>query len=246
MGEDIIPKLEEAINKNHAIVIGCKCEIWYSGRVESYLPEGDRLIIIKEDNTLLVHQPTGNNPINYMKPQSKHSVHFDKGTVFINSRNLSLKEYLDIKISKVYFTNNHKFEDGQSIQIQGTEQDMANMLFMNPELVEQGFKPVSREEHTKFGFIDVFGYDKNNTITVVECKRYTADLSAVSQLRRYVEKIKDAKGIPEVRGILASPRISPNALEMLKRWGFAWIMVKPPKYLEKFDAAQKNLFSFTS
>ena len=67
---DMDKQIEEAINKNHSVVIGCTCEIWYSGRAESFLPAGDRIIIIKEDNTLIVHQPTGNNPINYMKPQA--------------------------------------------------------------------------------------------------------------------------------------------------------------------------------
>jgi len=244
MGENIQQQIEEAVNKNHSIVLGCRCEIWYSGRAESYLPEGDRLIIIKEDNTLIVHQPTGNNPINYMKPQTKHSIHFNNGTLFINSSNLSLKEFLDIKVSKIHFISTHKLEDGQSIQIQGTEQDMANMLFMNPEMVEKGFKPVSREEHTKFGFIDLFGYDKDNKLTVVECKRYTSDLAAVSQLRRYVEKIKDAKGIREVRGILVSQRISPNAQNMLEHWGFSWVQIKPPKYQEKFDKSQQSLLNF--
>ena len=245
MGDDYQTQIEEALRKNHSIILGGMCEIWYSGRAESYLPAGDRLIIIKEDNTLLVHQPTGNNPINYMKPNSKHTVHFDKGVLFINSRNLGQKEFLDIKISQVHFIHNHKLEDGQSIQIQGTEQDMANMLFMNPEMLEQGFKPYSREEHTAFGFIDLFGNDKEGNVTVVECKRHTADLAAVSQLRRYVEKIKDAKGIRDVRGIIASPRISPNAQNMLEQWGFSWVQIKPPKYLEKFDASQKSLMSFT-
>jgi len=245
MGDDYQTQIEEALRKNRSIILGGMCEIWYSGRAESYLPGGDRLIIIKEDNTLLVHQPTGNNPINYMKPNSKHTVHFDKGVLFLNSRNLGQKEFLDIKISQVHFLHSHKLEDGQSIQIQGTEQDMANMLFMNPEMLEQGFKPYSREEHTTFGFIDLFGNDKEGNVTVVECKRYTADLAAVSQLRRYVEKIKDAKGIRDVRGIIASPRISPNAQNMLEQWGFSWVQVKPPKYLEKFDASQKSLVSFT-
>jgi len=235
-------EIEEALKKNHSLVLGCKCEVWYSGRAESYLPEGDRIIIIKEDKSLIIHQPTGNNPINYMKPESKHKVNQEETTVFINSSNL--KEYLDIKISKVHFLNSHKLEDGQSIQIQGTEQDMSDMLHTNPEMLEPGFKPFSREEHTKFGFIDLFGTDKEGIVTVIECKRFNADLAAVSQLRRYVEKIKDSKGIEQVRGMIASPKISANAKQMLEHWGFSWKQIKPPKYQDKFDSAQKSLFSF--
>jgi len=45
--------------------------------------------------------------------------------------------------------------------------------------------------------------DTKGNLVVVECKRYGADYNAVSQLQRYVEKIKQSKGISKVRGILA-------------------------------------------
>ena len=118
------------------------------------------------------------------------------------------------------------------------------MLYNNPEMIEEGFRPLSMEEHTKYGFIDVFGYDKENVLTVIECKRYSGDLKAVSQLRRYVEKIKSAKGIENVRGVLACPKMSDNALKMLTDFGFEFKSVKPPKYLEKFDKKQRSLGHF--
>ncbi|MBI4141199.1 DUF91 domain-containing protein, partial [Candidatus Woesearchaeota archaeon] len=125
-----------------------------------------------------------------------------------------------------------------------TEEDMSKMLYSNPELIELGFKPVSQEEQTKYGFIDVFGTDKDGVLTVVECKRYCADLSAVTQLRRYVEKIKESKGIDTVRGIIAAPKITDNAKNMLEDWGFKFISVNPPKYLEEFDKKQSKLDFF--
>jgi len=128
--------------------------------------------------------------------------------------------------------------------ISGTEEDMSRMLYENPELVEKGFKPVSQEEQTAYGFIDVFGYDANGTLVVVECKRYCADLSAVTQLRRYVEKVKESKGIDTVRGILAAPKITDNAKKMLEDWGFKFISVNPPKYLEEFGKKQSKLDFF--
>ena len=121
---------------------------------------------------------------------------------------------------------------------------MSNMLYANPELIEDGFKPVSREEQTKYGFIDVFGTDKNGVLTIVECKRYCADLSAVTQLRRYVEKMMVSKGITKVRGILAAPKITENAEKMLEDWGFSFKSIKPPKYLEEFDKRQAKLDKF--
>ena len=236
--------INHALKKGESIVFGCHCNIKYSGRAESYLAEGDRIIFIKEDGTLLIHQPTGSNPVNYMKQGSAHTlVSKDKKLIF-KSRNLAAKEYLDIEILEIHFCHSQKLADDKSLELAGTERDMSDMLFQNPSLVEKGFKPLSTEEHTKYGFIDLFGYDKKKVLTVIECKRYRGDLSAVTQLRRYVEKIKEAKGVDNVRGILICPKISPNALRMLQDCGFSFKAVNPPNYLERYDKGQKRLDGF--
>jgi RecB family endonuclease NucS len=242
--EDYSMLLDNAIKKNQSIVFGCRCDINYSGRAESFLSEGDRIIIIKEDNALIIHQPTGNNPVNYMKPGSAHSVMFEEGSCWMSSRNMTTKEFMKINISRIYFFQSYKMQDGQAIELKGTEKDMADMIMKNPSIIEKGFKPLSMEEQTKYGFIDILGYDKENTLTVVECKRYVADLAAVTQLRRYVEKIKASKGLTFVKGILAAPKISSNAQGMLEDWGYKFVEVKPPKYLEKFDKSQQRLHQF--
>ena len=136
------------------------------------------------------------------------------------------------------------FDDTEKILVSGTEKDMADMIFSNPSVIGDGFRPLSREEHTKFGFIDVFGYDKKNKLTVVECKRYRADFSAVSQLERYIERIKQSKGISQVNGILIAPSISDNALVMLKEKGFKFRRVDPPRFLERFNKNQAKLSWF--
>jgi len=236
--------LNDGLKRNETVIITCKCSVKYSGRAESHLLEGDRIIIIKADNTLLVHQPTGNNPINYMKSNTSHDLVLEDGKIVLKARNQFLKESMDIKISRIYFFNSYKLEDGQNILITGTESDMAKMIYDNPEKIEKGFKPVSQEEQTKYGFIDVMGVDSNGILTVVECKRYSADLSAVTQLRRYVEKLMISKGISKVRGILAAPKITPNALNMLKDWGYSFVSVIPPKYMEKLSKKQSKLDYF--
>ena len=58
---------QAALSSNKTSCLFCKCIVSYSGRAEAELEEGERLIIIKADNTLLVHQSEGNTPINYMK-----------------------------------------------------------------------------------------------------------------------------------------------------------------------------------
>jgi len=234
---------EEALGRNDSIVFFCNCEVNYSGRAEAFLARGDRLIIVKADNSVLIHQPEGGNPINYMRPKSKVALeNFEKHLV-LKARNLESKDYIDVEIFRVYEFISRKLEDGIKQELAGNEKDMSDMIKANPELVSKDFKPLSREEHTKFGFIDVFGHDKKGNLVIVECKRYTASLQCVTQLRRYVEKIKELKGLKasQVKGILASPKISSNAKEMLEKWKFKWVQVHPPKRLERFSKDQKKL-----
>lgn len=238
-----ISKINDALDKNETVIIAANCEVAYYGKVESFLPTGDRIIIIKGDKTLLVHQPDGVNPINYMKEGTEARVSIEDGHIMLKARHLFLKDFLDAKIHEIHFSISHKLEDGGKIQVIGSEADMSDMIYENPLLIEPGFKPFSREEHTKYGFIDVFGTDKNGKVVVIECKRDNADFKAVQQLHRYIHKICKTKGIKEenIRGIIASPRISSNAKVMLEEQGYSHVSVNPPKYLERYDKKQKRL-----
>jgi RecB family endonuclease NucS len=242
--DHFISEFNGALGANETLVFFCNCKIQYSGRAESYLAQGDRIITIKGDNTLLVHQPEGNNPVNYMKPGSMVSISKTGKHLDISSRNLKFKDYLDIEIWGIYNLMRYKLEDGQKLVLQGNEKDMSDMIYDNPSIISDDFIPLNREEHTKYGFIDVFGHDGAGNLMIVECKRYTGSLSCVTQLRRYVEKMKQLKGVDTIIGILAAPSISPNALKMLEDWGFKYKKVNPPKRLEKFDKSQMNLDSF--
>ncbi len=232
-------QLKEALDSNKTVIISSNCTITYSGRAESFLAEGDRIILIKADKTLLVHQPAGSAPINYMKEGTSYKVSGDGSKIILEAYNQ--KEFMTIILHRVYSCSFNSLSDTQKLQLTGSEKDMAGMVYKNPELIEPGFRPLSMEEHTKFGFIDVFGYDKDNILVIVECKRYAADMGAVEQLKRYVDKVKSVKGLNKVRGIIAAPKIVPSAAEILKQNGFEFRSVSPPKYLEKFDSSQKKL-----
>lgn len=241
---DFEDRFVESVGKKEFITFLCKCKIVYSGRAEASLPKGDRLVGIKQDGTIFVHQPEGGNPINYMKAGgSIELLKQDYGLLF-KAYNPSTKEYLELEISRVYDFMSRKLEDGQKQLLAGTEADMSDMIKDNPKLINDDFKPLSREEHTKFGFIDVFGHDNKGRLVIIECKRYTAGLDAVQQLRRYVEKIKELKGVKDVVGIIASPKISPNAEDMLKKWGFEWRRVEPPMRLLRHNRNQRALQAF--
>lgn len=236
----------EALKSNETFVFFCSCEVEYSGRAEAELPLGDRIIIVKSDNTLLVHQPVDNNPINYMKKGSSIRLAKGEDNLVLKSYNANYKDYLDVIIFNVYNFISQKLYDGKDLILSGNEQDMSDMLKEKPHLISSDFKPLSREEHTQYGFIDVFGHDNKGNLIIVECKRYSAGLSAVQQLRRYVEKISDLKGIDNsrIQGVIAAPDITKNAKEMLLNWGFSFVSVEAPKRLERYRKNQKSILDF--
>jgi len=242
--KDNVSRIREALAKSETVILGADCSISYSGRAETFLPNGERIIMIKADKTLLVHQPEGSAPVNYMKENSVHQLVEDGQIIHLKSQNQMLQEYIDIAINKLHFVQTARLQDGQKIQLTGNEKDMADMIAANPSLVEKGLSLVAQEEQTKYGFIDVLCTDKQGNLVVIECKRYKADLGAVTQLRRYVEKLRKSKGIDTVRGIIAAPHITENARKMLEDWGFSFAVVEAPRYKERLRKEQKRLGEF--
>ncbi len=243
---ETIRAVNEGLERGELICLFCHCAVTYSGRAESYLDFGDRLIMIKQDRSVLIHQPQGGNPINYLRPPANIVFTLEQGSESEHIWLLatSKEDEIDVEITLVYNLLSRRLEDGQKQTLSGSEAEMSDMLLDNPALIRKDFKPLSREEHTKYGFIDVFGHLGDGTLAIVECKRYTAGLSAVTQLRRYVEKISDAKGTKKVTGIIAAPAITTNAFEMLTDWKFSFVRVEPPKRNVRGRKRQKKIDNF--
>lgn len=60
--------IEQAIRDRNVIVVFGTCVVSYEGRAASYLDRGPRLIVIKRDRSILVHQSTKREPINWQPP----------------------------------------------------------------------------------------------------------------------------------------------------------------------------------
>lgn len=239
---DVICEFEKAKLGRELLTLICECEIIYSGRAEAHLPKGERLIILKQDGCLLIHQPEHGNPINYLKAGGDVTLEKCDNHLFLRGK--FGKEFLDVEIYKVHNLMRKKMQDGQKQSLNGSEADMSDMLREQPHLIHSTFRPVSREEQTAVGFIDLFGHDGTGKLVVVECKRYTAGLSAISQLHRYVEKIKIVKGTTKVTGVMAAPQITPNAHEMLKNYGYSFACVQPPMRHARDNNNQLSLDGF--
>jgi hypothetical protein len=246
--DESVQNLDDALARGEFTILFCNCSIKYSGRAESFLDYGDRVIIIKQDKGVLIHQPENGNPINYIRPpaevmyrlETKQDDDIDH-IAFIAQHK---EDRIEVSIIEVYNMTTRRLEDGQKQELSGSEKEMSDMIKDTPTVISEDFIPLSREEHTKYGFIDVFGHLGDGTLAVIECKRYTAGLAAATQLRRYVEKIKSLKGIEKVVGILAAPAITANANAMLADWNCSFCRVEPPKRHVRKRRSQKSMKDF--
>ncbi|PIU89490.1 endonuclease NucS [archaeon CG_4_10_14_0_2_um_filter_Archaea_38_6] len=236
--------LEKSVSKKFISVIFCSCEIEYEGRAKSFLGEGDRMIIIKHDYTVLIHRPDGTNPVNWMLQGSGISVSMEKDVLTLDCSSLKPFGNMKINIFEVYSLTSAPLVDTEQLKLIGSEKDMSDMIYSNPLLISDDFVPIRREEQTDYGFLDVYGHDGNGNLVIVECKRYTAGLDSVTQLRRYVERVKKSKGVGNVKGVIAAPNISSNALKMLNDWGFEYRNVSPPHTFVCDSFNQKRLKDF--
>ena len=58
--------------------------------------------------------------------------------------------------------------DREELYLVGSERDLIDLIFENPSLIEDGFRPLEREKPTRYGMIDIYGTDRNGNGVVVD------------------------------------------------------------------------------
>ncbi len=219
-------KILNAHVAGNMVIMCCDCRISYSGRgVETYLGEQKRTIIIKPDNSLLVHSTEGVKPENWQSSGSDLKLRIEDGELVIRSKKSNSKGELVVKCSKIYKSIHYQPPENEEIKISGTEQDMHDAIMKNPELIEDNFTAIKNEKKIKTGSIDIYGKDSNDNHVIIEVKRRKARLKDVDQLYRYVETMRKNK--ENVRGILVAPEISESTMKSLKNKSFEYVKLNP-------------------
>lgn len=194
------------------------CTVLYSGRAESQLAAGDRIIVVKTDGTLLIHNPAGLKPVNWQPPGCAFTAALKDGHLFLEAQRTKPRETVRIAFQRVELLGFVRLEDQAELALQGTEFDIRDTLRSRPELVEPGFKPWEKERLTERGPMDLYGEDRNGRRVIVEVKRTPAGIAEATQLWRYVEKERSKRGV-DVRGILVAPSASERARMLLSEHG---------------------------
>jgi hypothetical protein len=116
--------------------------------------------------------------------------------------------------------------DSGNFLLHATEEDMHRAILLKPDLLEEGFKPISWEKKVRPGFVDIYGEDRNGRLVIVEVKRKTASKEAALQLSKYVEPIK-AKVNRDVRAILVAPNLGKDVQRILATLGLEYRALDP-------------------
>jgi len=229
--EKAIELVKEALSKRKALLIIGNCWVDYRGRASSKLEPGERIVIFKEDGSVLVHRPVGYEPVNWQPPGCVFQASAVKNVLQIRAVRRKPHESVRISFDNVYLLSVLSLVDKGEFALHASEEDMQKAILMEPSLVEEGFKPLTYEKKVEPGFVDVYGVDRAGRFVVVEIKRKTASRQAAFQLAKYVDAIRGLVN-REVRGILAAPSLAKGVQRLIATLGLDFKALDPKKCAE--------------
>lgn len=214
--QETASRLNRDIEARRMVVLLCTCEIEYKGRSRSNIGAGHRIILIKQDSTIIVHSITGFKPVNWMNtPAETVAEAKEEGILLYSQRTKPPYEEMKIKIKEILdYKSYASLRDDEKLDLTHTERDLQEYLVKNTQLIDQNFRLISTEHPTPLGFLDLYG-KIGETYVIVELKVERAGLPAALQIKRYVDWLRGLNS--NVKGILMAPGITPNALGILKK-----------------------------
>jgi endonuclease len=207
------------------------CAVDYSGRLSAHLPLATRLLMLKNDGSILVHSDSGSyKPLNWMNPPC---------TIVVEEPSAEAAEFGVIEVWKV---QQKKTEDVLKVSIHEIIADVAHELGDDPGLIKDGVEAhlqvllaeqitlvheeatlVRREYMTAIGPVDILARDSSGSIAV-ELKR-RGDIDGVEQLTRYLELMNRDPLLAPVRGVFAAQEIKPQARKLAEDRGIECLVL---------------------
>lgn len=210
-------------------LIVARCEVSYVGRLTTTLPEAVRLLMIKADGTFMVWADGGGpnvKPLNWMTPptvleeQRDGEGHLTGLTV----RRQRQEDRVDISLSEVISDMEHELDSASTLEKEGVEREIQELLADQPQWCGEGLRLVRREWPTDIGPVDLMCRDPREDWVAVEIKRI-ATIEAVEQLTRYLERIRLDPAFASCRGVLAAQQIKPQARVLAQARGIDCVEV---------------------
>jgi endonuclease len=204
-------------------LIVARCEVAYSGRLSAFLPESTRLLIVKDDGSVLVHADAGGyKPLNWMTPPTV--IEEDGERIVVRKRAGRAEDRLEIRIVELLSDVRHEMGEAAALEKDGVERDLQEALAAAPARLGEELRLVRREWPTDVGPVDLMCRDREDGWVAVEIKRI-GTIEAVEQLSRYLECIRIDPAKAACRGILAAQQLKPQAIALATTRGITCVEV---------------------
>ena len=192
-------------------LVVARCQVDYAGRLTAHLPMATRLIMVKNDGSVLVHSDGGSyKPLNWMSPPCK--VVEGKSEDGVPEWLVTGKDddTLRILLEEVLHDSAHDLGLDPGLRKDGVEKHLQELLAEHPATLADGLTLVRREYPTAIGPVDLMCRDAAGASVAVEIKR-RGEIDGVEQLTRYLELLNRDPHLAPVRGVFAAQEIKPQA-----------------------------------
>ena len=200
-----------------------RCEVTYSGRLDAFLPEAVRLLLLKSDGSVLVHADSGGyKPLNWMTPPTV--IEENDAVLVVRKRAGRTEDRLEIRIAEVISDLDVPMDEVAGLEKDGVERHLQEALAAAPDRLEAELRLDRREWMTEIGPVDLMCRDCDDGWVAVEIKR-VGTIEAVEQLTRYLGFIRADRAKERCRGILAAQSFKPQAVTLAESRGIACVEV---------------------
>jgi endonuclease len=204
-------------------LIVARCEVHYTGRLNAILPASTRLLMLKEDGSVLVHADSGGyKPLNWMTPPTV--IEESATAIVVRKRAGKTEDRLEIRLFEVLSDATHEMGEAAALEKDGVERDLQELLAERPDALGGDLRLVRREWPTDIGPVDLMCRDEDDGWVAVEIKRM-GTIDAVEQLSRYLERIRRDPALDGARGVLAAQRFKPQAVVLAEARGIQCVEV---------------------
>ncbi|MGF3057409.1 endonuclease NucS [Microbacterium sp. YY-01] len=195
-----------------------RCAVDYTGRLHAHLPLATRLLVHKEDGSLLVHSDGGSyKPLNWMSPpcrletETPGKEEATAGVIDVwTVTHTKTGDALRVQIYEVLHDSQHELGVDPGLQKDGVEADLQRLLAEQVDRIAEGATLVRREYPTAIGPVDLLVRDSAGAAIAVEIKR-RGEIDGVEQLTRYLELLRRDPHLAPVEGVFAAQEIKPQA-----------------------------------
>lgn len=224
-------------------IIVADCSAEYTGRLNASLPMSKRVLLIKEDGSVLIFSELGSyKPLNWMvapctmrvegkssEGNEKSKANSSSESVFADGTILKIaakkgNDILRIVLQRVYSDSSYDLGEDPGLVKDGVEEHLQHYLAEQIERIGKGAKLVRREYPTAIGPVDIMAKDSNGVHVAIEIKR-NGGIDGVEQLTRYCELLNRDPLLKPVRGIFAAQTISAQARTLAQDRGFTCLIL---------------------